>query len=90
MTEAGRIRFNEDAIHRVSSNGGGVYSRKEKAPSLSDKLSSKDFDLEDEGDEKSGVDERDVKKKQARICFLHEEKRPPIELTSSRSSMAGI
>jgi hypothetical protein len=67
MTEAGRIHFAEDAIHPVISNGGGVYSTRQKASSLSDKRSAKEFDVEDDGDAKFTVDELDLKKKQVRI-----------------------
>ncbi len=70
MTEAGRIHFVEDVIHPVISNGGGVYSTRQKAPSLSDRLSAKELDLEDEGDAKSTVDDRDIKKKQVRILSV--------------------
>lgn len=73
MTEVGRIHFAEDAIHPIASsisNGGGVYSTRQRAPSLSDKRSAKELDLEDDGDPKSNIDDRDLKKKQVSAVLV--------------------
>jgi hypothetical protein len=67
MAEVGRIHFAGDAIHPIASNisnGGGVYSTRQRAPSLPDKLSAKELDPEDDGDAKLNVDDRDLNKKQ--------------------------
>jgi oligoribonuclease (3'-5' exoribonuclease) len=85
-----RIQFSSEDIHPVVSEGGGVYSRKDRRL---DKLSrvistttEKGFDVDVEA---SSVDERDVRKKQVsftRNKYVHPTK---ISLIGGRSSRDG-
>lgn len=76
MSEAGHIQYADDDIHPVISNGGGVYAVRQrtlsiKAPSLLERRSIKELDVEEYSHEKGNVEDRDVKKKQVRKLPPH-------------------